>query len=183
MSHLETHRTWYFSAPSESDSWLCPRMPSPQLSVPVVRTSVSTEEEEQDMLTMSGAVLYSRGTASCSWKWALCYTTAVRRLQRQRLCQQTEHFKAVATIVGSNREERSCLWVPKANWSLRRKTGSRRILLRNNEEKTAHLCGTKARVLKKLFKLLPHPINIFSSTYGMSLSQLPPPDMPVSEYP
>lgn len=32
-------------------------------------------------------------------------------------------------------------------------------------------------------KLLPHPINIFSSTYGMSLSQLPPPDIPVSDYP
>lgn len=50
-------------------------------------------------------------------------------------------------------------------------------------KKIAHLCGTKAWMLKKLSKLLPHPINIFSSTYGMSLSQLPPPDIPVSDYP
>jgi len=76
--------------------------------MPAVRTSVSTEEQEWHMLTMFGAVLYSRETASCSWKWALSYTTAVQRLQRHRLCQQTQHFKAVATMVGSNREEKSC---------------------------------------------------------------------------
>lgn len=116
MSHLETHRTWYFGAPSQSDFWLCPRMPSPQPSWPAVRTSDSTEEEERDTPTVSGAVFYSREAASRSWKRAPRYTTAARRLQRQRLRQQTQHFKAVATIVGSNREERSCLWVPKANW-------------------------------------------------------------------
>lgn len=97
------------------------------------------------MPTMS-AVAYSRETASCSWKSALCYTTAVQRLQRQRLCQQTPHFKAVATIVGSNREERSCLWVPEANWSLRRKNRIQKNLTEKQWEKNpAHLYGTKAR--------------------------------------
>lgn len=154
----------------------------PQLSMPVVGSCVSTEE--QDTLTMS-AVVCSRETASCSWQTALCYTTAVQRLQRQRLCQQTPHFKAVATIAGSNREERSCLWVPKANWSLmKEKTRIQKNLTEKQWEKNpAHLCGTKARVLKKLSKLLPHPINIFFRTYGMSLSQLPPPDIPISDYP
>lgn len=72
---------------------------------------------------------------------------------------------------------------PKQTGVSEAKTGSRRILHRNNEKKAAHLCGTKAWVLKKLSKFLPHPINIFCSTYGMSLSQLPPPDIPVSDYP
>lgn len=51
------------------------------------------------------------------------------------------------------------------------------------EKPPARLYGTKARVLKKLSKLFPHPINIFFSTYGMSLSQLPPPEIPISDYP
>lgn len=88
----------------------------------------------------------------------------------QQLLDQTE------------RKEVAC-GSPKQTGVSEAKTGSRRILLRNNEKKTAHLCGTKAWVLKKLSKLLPHPINIFSSTYGMSLSQLPPPDIPFSDYP
>lgn len=96
------------------------------------------------MLTMSGAVPQSRGTALCSWERALCYTTAARRLQRQRLCQQTQQFKAATTIVGSNGEERICLQVPKANWRLRIKTGSQRTLRRNNEEKNCSFTWNKS---------------------------------------
>lgn len=150
----------------------------PQLSMPVV----STGEQRQDMLTMS-AVVHSTEIAWCSWKPALCYTTAVQRLQRQRLCQQTPHFKAVATIAGSNREERSWLWVPEANLSLRRKNRIQKNLTEKQWVKNpCSFIWDKSCVLKKLSKLLPHPINIFFSTYGMSLSQLPPPDIPISDY-
>lgn len=126
------------------ESFLALRMPSPQLSMFVVRTSVSTKEWERDIPTMSGAVLYSRETALCSWKWAPYYTTAAQRLQRQRLCQQTQHFKALATIVGSNREERSCLWVPKANWSLRSKNRIQKNLAQKQWEKSCSFMWNKS---------------------------------------
>lgn len=115
-------REWFLAV------WIL-RLPFPLLSMPVVGTSTSTGIQKRDMLTMPDAVLNVREAASCSWMWALCYTTAVQRLQRQGLCQQTQCFKAMATIVGSSRKERSCLGVPKV------KTGSRRMLLRNNEQK------------------------------------------------
>lgn len=68
MSHLETHRIWYFGAPSESDSWLCV---DPEVALPSALHACGwdlyfhwdTEQEHAD----HDAVLNVREAASCSW--------------------------------------------------------------------------------------------------------------------
>lgn len=148
----------------------------PQLSMPVV----STGEQEQDMLTMSAvAQKLPRVLGSQPCVTQLSF----RGYKGKGFASRLHTSKPWQQLLDQTKRKEVDCGSLKQTWVSEEKTGSRRIFLRNNEEKTpAHLYGTKAHVLKKLSKLLPHPINIFFSTYGMSLSQLPPPHIPISDY-